>query len=131
MITLSIPMKKKGKRNQWGENNSSWKGGISKTDSYLHQQRAKRCFGSLENYQNAMQKYDGWCAFTCDKKATLVHHLDGRSVKNRQKVFLKINNTLQNLIPLCRSCHRKLHMWGIKRDRDSNGRFYSKINGGL
>lgn len=64
-------------------------------------------FGTVENYMEAMRKYDGWCAFACDKKSELVHHLDGKSSYNSFKQ--DINNNLQNLLPLCRSCHGWLH----------------------
>ena len=71
-------------------------------------------FGSAERYEEAMLKYDGWCAFACDKKAEMVHHLDGRSTRNRHETFSKIDNTLENLIPLCRGCHSRLHNTKIK-----------------
>ena len=64
-------------------------------------------FGSLERYEEAMNKYDGWCAFACDKKAGLVHHLDGKSVRNSLRE--EVDNSLQNLLPLCRGCHARLH----------------------
>jgi len=64
-------------------------------------------FGSLETYEEAMLKYDGWCAFACDKEAEVVHHLDGKSVRNSPRE--EVNNNLKNLLPLCRSCHSKLH----------------------
>jgi len=66
-------------------------------------------FGSLERHEEAMQKYDGWCAFACDEKAELVHHLDGKAVHNSPKE--NVDNSLRNLLPLCRSCHMKLHRW--------------------
>ena len=67
----------------------------------------KNHFGSLERYEEAFFKYDGWCAFACDDKAELVHHLDGKSVNNSPRE--EVDNSLQNLLPLCRSCHMRLH----------------------
>lgn len=64
-------------------------------------------FGSAERYEEAMLKYDGWCAFACDKEAELVHHLDGKSHKNAPRG--EVDNSLENLLPLCNSCHTKLH----------------------
>ena len=70
--------------------------------------KATERFGSLERYEEAMLKYDGWCAFACDKEAEMVHHLDGKRVHNSSGE--DIDNTLENLLPLCISCHSKLHL---------------------
>ena len=65
----------------------------------------KHAFGSLERYEEAFYKYDGFCAFACGKEAKLVHHMDGKSIHNKYEP----NNNLSNLLPLCRACHMQLH----------------------
>lgn len=87
--------------------------------------RRREGFGSVERYEEAMLKYDGWCAFACDKKAELVHHLDGKSINNSRKE--DIDNSLKNLLPLCRICHSKLHTWKrtmkhLREKKENNGR---------
>lgn len=67
----------------------------------------KSYFGSVERYNEAMLKYEGECAFACDKQAELVHHIDGKAVHNSLKE--EVNNELNNLLPLCNSCHIWLH----------------------
>lgn len=75
-------------------------------------------FGSLSRYLEALQKYDGQCAFGCENLAQLVHHMDGKSVRNSTKD--QINNELDNLLPLCRPCHAALH---AKNELRKNGKF--------
>ena len=72
-----------------------------------HNRSLKRKCGSVEKYNEAMLKYDGWCAFGCDRKAYLVHHMDGKNIFNSPKE--QVNNNLSNLLPLCLKCHGWLH----------------------
>lgn len=51
-----------------------------------------------KNKKIAMQNYNHKCAY-CGNAATVVHHKDGS----------KSNHELDNLIPLCPSCHVKKH----------------------
>lgn len=74
---------------------------------YKQQWHKINSFGSIERYNEAMNKYDGWCAFACDREATLVHHMDGKNVRNSNRE--KVDNDLGNLLPLCDVCHKKLH----------------------
>lgn len=74
---------------------------------YERNSKVIRYFGSLERYEKAMFKYDGECAFACDKRAELVHHIDGKNIRNSPKG--NVDNSLKNLLPLCRSCHMWLH----------------------
>lgn len=67
----------------------------------------KQRYGSIERYTEGMEKYDGWCAFACDRKAYLVHHMDGKNIFNSPKE--EVNNDLSNLLPLCLGCHNWLH----------------------
>ena len=89
---------------KWMVNHPEHRGRVSK---YNKEWKVTNHFGSLERYEEAMLKYDGWCAFACDKEAKLVHHLDGKSVRNSPRQ--DVDNSLQNLLPLCRSCHTRLH----------------------
>jgi len=46
-----------------------------------------------------------YCGTTHD---LTIHHIDGNGHKN-QRLGLFVNNKLENLILLCRSCHGKIH----------------------
>ena len=99
-------------RRKWREKNPGYYKGwyIENTErqlGYDKKQKQKYRFGSMERYEQAFSKYDGWCAFACDKEAVLVHHLDGKSVRNSPRK--EVDNNLSNLLPLCNSCHSKLH----------------------
>lgn len=67
----------------------------------------KRRCGSVERYNEAMQKYNGECVFACDRQAGIVHHMDGKNTWNSSKE--EVNNDLSNLLPLCKFCHSWLH----------------------
>ena len=41
----------------------------------------------------------GWACSACDGDADRVHHID----------FSKDNHNIENLLPVCRPCHRKYH----------------------
>jgi len=54
---------------------------------------------TVTHRQRCFEEYDRLCQ-SCDATGTLdVHHIDGDQT----------NNSLENLIPLCKSCHRKVH----------------------
>ena len=75
--------KKPGRRDQWGENNPNFKGGVS------------------YRRENILTKLPNKCV-ECgveDKRVLLVHHKD----RNRK------NNKLTNLEILCRNCHLLEH----------------------
>jgi len=76
----------------------------------------KRRFGSVTRYKEAMMKYEGECAFACGRQAEMVHHRDGKSIRN--STSKEINNNLDNLLPLCIGCHTWLHKIHLhRRDR--------------
>ena len=73
---------------------------------------AKFCFDCVEKHQREgekirrMRKLKGFkeeCLF-CQNKMEEIHHAD----------MNKDNNNSNNLIPLCRKCHRKIHSLIIK-----------------
>lgn len=74
---------------------------------------AKRRFGSVERYNEAMLKYEGECAFACGRQAEMVHHINGKSIRNTPNE--EINNNLSNLLPLCIGCHTWLHKIHLHR----------------
>jgi len=82
---------------------------------YERKHNIKDRFGSLERYREALIKYEGECAFACDRKAGLVHHLDGKSTWNSVKT--EVNNDIRNLLPLCNSCHTWLHKRNINKTK--------------
>jgi len=87
--------------------------GLSKSSPEYERKMSKvKRYGSVEQWQDAMLKYDGECTFACDGKAELVHHLDGKSIRNSPRE--DVDNSLKNLLPLCRSCHATLHEKGVK-----------------
>ena len=57
------------------------------------------------NYNNVMEKYNRKCAKCLTDKKLNIHHIDGNSYWNSKDP----NNTLDNLILLCASCHHTLH----------------------
>lgn len=67
----------------------------------------KSYFGSVLRYQEALQMYEGDCAFACGNKAEMVHHRDGNSIRNSREG--PVINILNNLLPLCKACHAWLH----------------------
>jgi len=88
---------------------------------YRHKQK---CGG---NWREAIKKARGTCELcgtsgtTKQRDGLCVHHLDG----NGEYDGLLPNNSLDNLMVICRSCHKKFHNlslvfvdgnWGIKGD---------------
>lgn len=107
------PEKKAQIDRKWRANNPGYtKEWRAANREYEIRQNRERHFGSNERYEEAMLKYDGWCAFACDRKAELVHHLDGKSIHTSP--IKEVNNSLSNLLPLCVSCHMKLHKYKRK-----------------
>lgn len=71
--------------------------------------KTKERFGSVERYEKAIGKNEGYCAL-CNDKATEVHHTDGQSTRSLSPIPRKqINNDLSNLLPVCKACHGWLH----------------------
>ena len=64
--------------------------------------RNKRRFGGL--YYVVLDKYKRRCAICGTDTRLVVHHVDGNG---RNSTFP--NNELENLMVLCRRCHRKIH----------------------
>ena len=103
--------------NNWGENNGNWKGGISSKSPYerlkLRRQRIKEKYGfgsgSLWRYGLKIliplyQKYNSCCTVCFSKNDLTIHHIDGKG-RNYIERGLKPNNSLENLLLLCRHCH--------------------------
>jgi hypothetical protein len=59
------------------------------------------------------------CAFGCGRNPKLIHHVDGENIHNSKNV----NNDISNLLPLCNSCHRSLHIRAKK--------YINKLKGNL
>lgn len=57
------------------------------------------------NYEFIHEKYNHKCAKCLGGKLLSIHHIDGVSYWNSKNP----NNSLDNLILLCASCHHKLH----------------------
>lgn len=95
-------------RDKSNEINRQWRAKNPEKEKQIHKKsHLKRCFGSVEQYNEAMLKYEGECAFACGKQAEMVHHRDGKSIRNSRKE--EVNNDLTNLLPLCIGCHTWLH----------------------
>ncbi len=60
------------------------------------------------NRLKVLEKHKGKCAF-CKEAAFIVHHRDGSMD----------NHDMENLLPLCASCHAKLHHADSRSDRVS------------
>ena len=61
----------------------------------------------MKNRQIALERVGGICQICKNRKAIIAHHKD----------LTNWNHELENLLPLCRSCHGKLH-WQIFREKD-------------
>ena len=75
--------------NRGGENHHCWKGGVNRYPRYT-EFRVNR-LTVLNN--------EGWKCSECGGDSDRVHHID----------FSKDNHAIDNLLPVCRSCHKKLH----------------------
>lgn len=69
-------------------------------------QRNKWRFGG--NREKALLRDNHQCKICKTKNDLIIHHIDGTGYKSVRD-FKKINNAIENLLTLCRSCHTKLH----------------------
>jgi len=86
-----------------GSNNPNWKGGIIRYPNWS--ELRKRC---LERY--------GYRCVSCfrklDEKRLVVHHIiPARNIANIESLRYLLGH-IENLMPLCHSCHWKLHNGG-------------------
>lgn len=51
-------------------------------------------------------RFNGNCKF-CGVKAQVIHHIDGNGDPRDKSI---LNNDINNLVPLCRACHARLHI---------------------
>ena len=74
-----------------GENHYNWQGGLSKTFHYLA--------SFNKQFKEKIKKRDDYICAVCMKKTSLLdcHHID----------YDKLNNSENNIIALCKSCHTK------------------------
>jgi hypothetical protein len=84
-----------------GEYNHFWRGGVSE---YKNHSLFKR------NGKYVMDKNNHVCS-SCGGAAKVVHHLDGT----------KTNHEIENLVPLCHSCHAKMHKKKTSKFKRSHG----------
>jgi len=83
-----IAMLRKKRPHLRGENSGRWKGGVHPYNVVFK-----------ENKQKAIKRADGSCDICCEKKISVVHHIDEN----------KHNHKMSNLIAVCYHCHGKLH----------------------
>jgi 5-methylcytosine-specific restriction endonuclease McrA len=82
-----------------GSNHPFWKGGISKEE-----------YSEIFNadLKKAIKNRDGWkcvnCGISRHQKILVIHHIDEN----------KLNNSINNLVTLCGSCHSKTH-WKTRK----------------
>ena len=81
---------KAGKGLRSKEKNPNWKGGQIKKYPSIFKRKLSMLVRQRDNFT---------CQKCNNKKSLIVHHID----ENTQ------NNSLENLVTLCRSCHGKLH----------------------
>jgi|KBSMisStandDraft_5_1062788.scaffolds.fasta_scaffold16212_5 hypothetical protein len=94
-------------RNQWGAKNSNYKDGMSRGTINRASKRALRSVGR-----------DLYLCENCGRRGKIKfprHHVD----RNRA------NNSPDNLLVLCQSCHNVEHM--KERQRDSLGRLLPRV----
>lgn len=67
-------------------------------------------FGGQKNIVLERDKYT--CQSCGNSKKLIIHHIDGSGARRERKIDIqKTNNSLENLITLCESCHFRLHRW--------------------
>lgn len=92
-----------------GDKHPFWKGGIS-IQEYSEEFNA--------DLKKAIKDRDGWkcrqCGVARKYKILLIHHIDEN----------KLNNSIDNLITLCGSCHSKVHWGGLNLEVISNVKSY-------
>lgn len=67
----------------------------------LHKQR----FGG--NREEVLERDDNKCTECGGTEKLVIHHIDGKGYKSVG--FKNMNNKIENLITLCKTCHDKLH----------------------
>jgi hypothetical protein len=70
-----------------------------------NKRKHKYRFG-VNDLAEIFNRFNGGCKF-CGVKAQVIHHIDGNG-DPRDKSTL--NNNIENLMPLCRACHARLHL---------------------
>jgi len=65
-----------------------------------------------DNFNTVLKMFKGRCALNPKHPAEVIHHIIPRSV------FFGNPDIIDNLAPLCRECHDKIHREGTKRYRE-------------
>ena len=92
-------VRKNAQSKKWAEKN------YEKALSIWNKSKNKRRFSGL---REKVLKRDNYKCVVCKNKKSksiVVHHLD--ETENRKR--MNANNTMENLVVLCRSCHRSVH----------------------
>jgi hypothetical protein len=72
----------------------------------LDVKRSRKYRFGRSDLSEVFNKFNGCCKF-CGVKAEVIHHIDGNGDPRDKKT---LNNDIDNLMPLCRACHARLHM---------------------
>jgi len=79
--------------------------------------RNLRSFGGIK--KDILTRDGNKCCGCGSIKRIGIHHMDSTGIKDANKETTKyVNNSIDNLITLCNSCHRRLHEWQIRFDRN-------------
>lgn len=80
-----------------------WKNKLDKTDhqKFLEQKNSWRN-GGVRTTKRVYKKFNSQCAICGSQEDLTIHHIDNKGRNAKRK-----NNTLNNLVLLCRSCHTK------------------------
>jgi predicted RNA-binding Zn-ribbon protein involved in translation (DUF1610 family) len=70
-----------------------------------NERKHKYRFGTRD-LTEIFNRFNGKCKF-CGIKAQVIHHIDGNGDPRDKET---LNNNIDNLIPLCRACHARLHL---------------------
>ena len=107
------------KKNIYGENNPRYKNGIS---SIPFEKEHDMTFDGWKKIAQQIRKRDNFICQYCGKyPSTSVHHIIPRRIK--------IDNSPNNLITLCRSCHKKVECLTdkyLEEEKDPIEIFYEK-----
>lgn len=112
---------KKGGLKHNGENCPLWRGGKFSMDFEKTHGISPKDWKKVAQEVRKRDKFI--CQYCGRKKSTLVHHIIPR--------YIKIDNSFNNLITLCRSCHPKIEYLTtkyLKENRDPIELFYEKWN---
>lgn len=106
--------------NQCGESHNEATKTCGPCKKKLLERQHKKNFGGNRNA--VIERDEGLCQ-SCGKVANIIHHIDNTGIGGKFKTGVSgrlrddINNSLDNLIVLCKRCHADIHRLGNRKTR--------------